>query len=1271
MRLFGLFLSLIILLALNAGCSKQQTPSVIVKKGTWAAPISITGDLYPLGDGEEAWVWSYDPPGLYLVNPNGDLLNKDKPLFAGVSGKDGILFIARDTKHAWAKISEGSSETIYVIDTAGTINRVGRFDDKAIGSLYPFADGTAALAVMQFKAGAPLNQEFRLLKADGSNVSLNIPGPSQLSKFSFYPIGDTEAAWMVTTGEGFENVFIVNTNGNIDSLSEHLPQGAKIRTWSTNDDDWVMWAAPEGPGLFVVNPSLHLLGQPIAALAHETVDAIVPALNAGAWVLSREKKLYFIEDSTKAPIEINLPKTDKIIKPSADGKAAWIVADEKLYFVESNGNIVRVETDGITINARGYLPLFPFGNGQRVFFIGFDKEQNTLFLADAAGKVIKRQKTSQNNPDLINFPSAVDFQASNDGTTLYTITPFGINAYDSSAEVTDEGKPILGRIINGNVFTTIGPGGGSRHFRSTYPAGAGKRIWAHSSRFARSPGSDAIEGANYIVGTAADVSEASISFDSETLSLGSDFTAALTLDPQAVQTVAFKLNWYGPGYASQIAGLQFGKRFDEAVDGRVDLEILDGDTKVAHGSAKMSESVIPFTWDRKTVRWNYPYNFVLKYTDKLGSHVQIQWTGVQFHVPLLQRKWFKTIVVYLSIILVLALLVLASHYLRSVAQATARWLPFGIYLLTLVAGKLPTEIAQRNINGTLLLTLLVATILLCVPTGLISPSVFRSLAQVAPFHWLAPPALMLPFLRRRVFADYVDWLESQINAARVAANNESYVAIPTDVTQQMIPPVPGSAPPKSKTIGDAAAMICALLTSPDPKARANVLIESPGGRGKSALVREVLLLSIDKFRQNPRSPLPVVSDGKNDLNEDMIARALGRYLISRDLLAPQLKAGDFFISIDGLSESSIKPDSIKEFIASEYGKQTSLLFSSRNDEHRKAFTSAPRWMIVEPRRLDHETLELFEKTYIEEDEKRTGKKLPKLTNELKRSCQGADGLYLPILIRLAILASGNPIHGVADLYEGTFRRLLKTGGGADEQDDRGLLDEAAAMCVETYWQDGLRTLAYASAPSQRFKLLKRLKDAGILVPTDDKLDAFENPPDEVGFFHDSMQSYLTARGLFNNTPENWQALERAAGDMIFIRAQSDLLTGAGSEIFQMCLHVFRPKDRLRRVLKEDLLRWADSHGDDLTKNNVYNAMPRDLEQKLRQSVEAEAAVTGVLRVAVSMCEKSDEQINEINNLAILYSRIAPLVWSKKRGLVPAIGHERSAQPTLKTVPQLS
>jgi hypothetical protein len=284
--------------------------------------------------------------------------------------------------------------------------------------------------------------------------------------------------------------------------------------------------------------------------------------------------------------------------------------------------------------------------------------------------------------------------------------------------------------------------------------------------------------------------------------------------------------------------------------------------------------------------------------------------------------------------------------------------------------------------------------------------------------------------------------------------------------------------------------------------------------------------------------------------------------------------------------------------------------------------SARRWMIVEPRRLDEETLEQFETAYIEEDKKRSGTKPSKLSDELKRACQGADGLYLPILIRLAILASGDRIDSVAGLYEVTFRRLLKTGSGAEEQDDRQLLDEAAAMCVESYWHDGHRTLAYASAPSQRFKLLERLKDAGILVATDDKLDPYENPPDEVGFFHDSMQSYLTARGLFNDSSRKWQALARAAGDPILIRAQSDLLTVEGSEVFQMCLHVFGPKEKLRSILKQDLLRWADSHGDDLTKNNVFSAMPHGLVQELRDSVDPEAAVASVLRLAVKCVKRS-------------------------------------------------
>jgi hypothetical protein len=542
MRRIVLFITLVIFLTVSTGCRQQPTKSVIVKKGSWAAPIPISGDLYPLGEGEHAWVWSYDPPGLYLVDRNGELLNKGKRLFDNISGRDGALFVAKDAKHAWAKIAQGSGEAIYLVDTDGTTNLIASFEPSLVNTLYPFADGTVAIAQLHHEAKPPAQSgssiEFVLLKADGSKLPLDISAPESYRDSELISTVDSEYGWLIFSSyQTIESIYVVNGDGKIDNLVKHIPEAPKIQGWDSTDDGNRIWIEPERAGLFVFTPGLPLTGQSIAAFANEKVERVLPVSNTSGWVLTTEHKLYFIQDAINgAPIEMKLPKIDGIPTLTPDGNAAWVIADGNVYFVESNGNIVRGETDGIFIGPPGPPAVFPVGNGQQAFLVGADKEENTLFLISARGKLIKKQKSFRNNRNLREVPTGTDLQSSEDGTTLYATTPFGLYAYEASPNVTDEGNPILSRIVNGNQYVIFGGGGGSKSFRSIYQAGKGKRIWAHSSKSVRAPSADVIEGANYIVGTAADVTEATVYLDSERLSLDSD-SAGLRLDPRTVQSV--------------------------------------------------------------------------------------------------------------------------------------------------------------------------------------------------------------------------------------------------------------------------------------------------------------------------------------------------------------------------------------------------------------------------------------------------------------------------------------------------------------------------------------------------------------------------------------------------------------------------------------------------------------------------------------------------------------------------------------------------------------
>ncbi|MFY0578318.1 hypothetical protein ACN28S_32015 [Cystobacter fuscus] len=151
---------------------------------------------------------------------------------------------------------------------------------------------------------------------------------------------------------------------------------------------------------------------------------------------------------------------------------------------------------------------------------------------------------------------------------------------------------------------------------------------------------------------------------------------------------------------------------------------------------------------------------------------------------------------------------------------------------------------------------------------------------------------------------------------------------------------------------------------------------------------------------------------------------------------------------------------------------------------------------------------------------------------------------------------------------------------------------AGEFCLRTYWINGIRSLRYRNAPEQ--ERMQKLLQAGILVP-DDVNPRTGQLPSQVRFFHDSMQSYLTARGLFlrEHAADAWDILWRTAADPLFTSAQSEFSSGAGSELFQMCLQVFGPEEKLRRELTRQLLEWALLYDDMLTKRAILDALPEE------------------------------------------------------------------------------
>ena len=114
------------------------------------------------------------------------------------------------------------------------------------------------------------------------------------------------------------------------------------------------------------------------------------------------------------------------------------------------------------------------------------------------------------------------------------------------------------------------------------------------------------------------------------------------------------------------------------------------------------------------------------------------------------------------------------------------------------------------------------------------------------------------------------------------------------------------------------------------------------------------------------------------------------------------------------------------------------------------------------------------------------------SDAVRASCRSTDQTYLPILVRLAILAGTNRITSAGDIYQAAVRTLLRS--------DDTAFDTAVCLCMTTFWKTGERTITFAMAPAPQKALLKDLIVAGLVVPATQSLTP--GNPGSVRFFHD-------------------------------------------------------------------------------------------------------------------------------------------------------------------------
>jgi hypothetical protein len=403
-------------------------------------------------------------------------------------------------------------------------------------------------------------------------------------------------------------------------------------------------------------------------------------------------------------------------------------------------------------------------------------------------------------------------------------------------------------------------------------------------------------------------------------------------------------------------------------------------------------------------------------------------------------------------------------------------------------------------------------------------------------------------------------------------------------------------------------------------------------------------VSEGQFDKAPGStPLPVLLTGTGESVEAMARSVLENFLLGADFFARHLQGGDFFLVLDGISESGLADKALLQFVQGPYGSSTPLLVSSRPTRaFRHAIEGTARWLAAEPLRLDEALLGLFVKHYGGTE----------LAGPVKDACRGPDGTYLPILVRMAmtIKHTGSDGVSVADFYRSYFLKLLEA-QFPNDKDRLAQLDETSRWCLETYWRDGERRRRYEGTDLQQ-----RLRQAGMLIASDNL-----EPPKEVQFFHDSMQSYLTAFGLLVQDGESYAKLPRAVDDPTdkpwnrervllwaaanekFAPPQADLLQTGGTELLQMYLATFTPKGGLRQWLHDELGKWAEAHEEDLRRRDVVKVIP----DPVRGQVEKIRGVAKLLTKAADDCFASDERGKSVELLGRLYAGIATLIYEIK------------------------
>ncbi|MFY0563092.1 hypothetical protein ACN28E_04560 [Archangium lansingense] len=1171
---------MLLLLGSVAGCARSEAPPPPVEarvEGYWLQPLANGSRMAPCSHGHHAWAWSPGRAGLWLVDEEGR-----EHAIEGFGDEDmrvEQVVPTANPERAWVFVQVPSpyyksSSALYLVDHQKLLRQPAVSSQEL--RFVPSEGRERLWVVSNFNL-----QRLQSIDAAGDvkSVNLTTSGPGWITAREMLPVAEGRQGWLVLDQGLFHVDPQVGTSPNSRPLPVHnvwalLPTRQPHQAWVLADQ-----SGGGGIGFFLASrEGVRTVATPLLAgtgvwriFAHRDAN-FVWALRTPSG-MSWELKLVGLDGKVVGP-GVQL-EGRPFVERSPDGHL-WVSDEQRIYLLGEGGEEVARSADA---EGLGRVQLFPL-SAEHAWAVTQD---GGVRLLSVKGRVITSGDQSVrgfHEPRLMGMDEHGGWLLSDGGTRLHRLTlgPGGLQAT----------QVLEGAGLN-DVFPIRGTG---RAWVTGIPRG-------------------------YLYGPASEVGRVRVGFAGGA-SLERDAKGKVQVEGRleaGAPLESLELDWPGLAQATK-AGRELRLEL-HAEDGKGEL-VGDGQRRLAVPAG------LRFQWTAPPGSVEQSYRAVVSHDVENGTRLTATFQHVPFGVPLLDRVWVRTALACLAV----TLLLLLPMVLLRPSAVPRRWLPLAGYVVTGVGaggGELLGLLGELRIHLPSVLAVTCAELMLCAGLGLVSPAVFRRLVFTHPFSWAAAPLLRWPAFRRRFFAAHVRQVRRRVDVASAQANGEVFVELSSHVTEYAGPGVPPS--PSERTAEE----LCGLLT----RERAHLLIQCAGGRGKSALLRRLVRLSLEHFEKQPSSPLPVFIDPAAEDLESAAKESLQDLGLPEELRDALLESGDFFLVLDGLTESKLEPEALRRYLEREMGLHAPVLLSARpNEAYRTAMAHALRWMAVEPKRLDVAGLERFQAAYPGPD----GKPVP-LSESLQRICRGraADGTYVPILVRLALRFGGGGVDSVINLYRAVFAGLLK-----QEPDDAAtseMLTFAEALCLGSYWEHRSRLIVFRDSPDE--SKLRRLLDAGLLVSA----DARPGPvPTHVRFFHDSMQSYLTARALYARyaSQARWDCLWRAAGEPGFAREQSDLMTEAGSELFQMCSYVFGYDARLKAELRRHLDLCAEENDERLNKEGILAAVPEELRPALRKS--GRVLSPGLL---LSEASRVCEEHADGESLFLLYARIAPLAWPWK------------------------